>query len=99
MKVYIVKAPYGEYESYQEPIDKVFLDKAKALKYIKEENIKKPLEQAKKCTECYFMWDNPGQKGKIRPKCFRGDKYNMCEQYFKYHDIQALFLEEHEVVG
>ena len=99
MKVYIVKAPYGEYESYQEPIDKVFLDKAKALKYIKEENIKKPLEQAKKCNECYFMWDNPGQRGKTRPSCFRGDKYNMCEEYFKYHDVQALFLEEHEVVG
>ena len=26
MKVYVVKAPQGEYESYQEPIVKVFAD-------------------------------------------------------------------------
>ena len=30
MKVYAVKAPYGEYESNQEPIDKVFIDENKA---------------------------------------------------------------------
>ena len=30
MKVYVVKAPQGEYEDYQEPIVKVFLDKKKA---------------------------------------------------------------------
>ena len=40
MKVYIVKAPQGEYEDYQEPIVKVFLDKTKAKKYIAEENAK-----------------------------------------------------------
>jgi hypothetical protein len=36
MKVYVVKAPQGEYESYQEPIDKIFLDKKKAQQYVKE---------------------------------------------------------------
>ena len=47
MKVYVVKAPQGEYESYQEPIVKVFIDKSKAELYVKEENSKLPLEQAK----------------------------------------------------
>lgn len=43
------------------------------------------------------MWKNPAQKGKIRPSCFNGDKFNNCQNYFKYHDIQALFMEEYEV--
>ena len=97
MKVYVVKAPQGEYESYQEPIVKVFLDKKKAKQYVKEENAKLPLEQAKKCQDCYFKWENPAQKGKIRPSCYNGDKYNMCLEYFKYHDVQKLFMEEYEV--
>ena len=40
MKVYVVKAPQGEYEDYQEPIVKVFIDKKKAQQYVKEENAK-----------------------------------------------------------
>ena len=40
MKVYIVKAPYGEYEDYSEPIVKVFADKGKAEEYVKIENAK-----------------------------------------------------------
>lgn len=95
--VYIVKAPQGEYDSYQEPIVKVFLDEKKAHKYVKEENAKLPLEQADKCNNCYFMWKCDAQKGKERPNCFKGDKYNNCEDYFRYHDIQALFIEEYEV--
>lgn len=43
MKVYVVKAPQGEYEDYQEPIVKVFIDKSKAELYVKEENSKLPL--------------------------------------------------------
>ena len=31
------------------------------------------------------------------PKCLKQDKHKMCENYFKYHDIQALFMEEYEV--
>ena len=96
-KIYIVKAPQGEYEDYQEPIVKVFLDKKKAEQYVKDENANLPLGQAKKCQNCYFMWENPAQKGKIRPSCFNGDKYNNCLDYFKYHDIQKLFIEEYEV--
>ena len=96
MKVYVVKAPQGEYESYQEPIVKVFIDKSKAELYVKEENAKLPLEQAEKCKNCYFKWKNPAQKGKIRPSCFNGDKYNDCQDYL-YHDIYELFVEEYEV--
>ena len=95
MKVYIVKAPQGEYESYQEPIVKVFLDKKKAKQYVKDENAKLPLKQANMCQYCYFKWENPAQKGKIRPSCFNGDDY--CQGYFKYHDVQKLFMEEYEV--
>ena len=58
MKVYIVKAPQGEYESYEEPIVKVFLDKKKAKQYVKDENAKLPLEQADMCFKCLFKWDN-----------------------------------------
>lgn len=96
-KVYVVKAPQGDYEDYQEPIVKVFLDKKKAKAYIKEENAKLPLEQAKKCNMCCYKWECVGQKGKETPSCFKGDKYNYCENYFKYHDTQELFIEEHEI--
>ena len=97
MKVYVVKAPQGEYEDYQEPIVKVFLDKKKAKQYVKDENAKLPLKQANMCQDCYFKWENPAQKGKIRPSCYNGDKYNMCLEYFKYNDVQKLFIEEYEV--
>ena len=36
MKVYIVKAPQGEYEDYCEPIVKVFADKEKAEQKLAE---------------------------------------------------------------
>ena len=96
-KVYVVKHPQGAYEDYQEPIVKVFLNEKEAKSYVKEENAKLPLEQAKKCDECYFKWTCVGQKEKKIPSCFNGDKYNCCENYFKYHDIQELFIEEHEI--
>lgn len=96
-KVYVVKHPQGAYEDYQEPIVKVFFNEKEAKLYVKEENAKLPLEQAKKCDECYFKWTCVGQKGKKIPSCFNGDKYNCCENYFKYDDIQELFIEEHEI--
>ena len=96
-KVYVVKHPEGAYEDYREPIVKVFFNKKEAKSYVKEENAKLPLEQAKKCNECYFKWACVGQKGEKIPSCFNGDKYNCCENYFKYHDIQELFIEEHEI--
>ena len=97
MKVYVVKAPQGEYEDYQEPIVKVFIDKSKAELYVKEENSKLPLEQAKMCEHCLFKWGNIGQNGTIKPSCYNGDKYNMCLEYFKYNDVQELFIDEYEV--
>ena len=96
-KVYVVKRPQGEYEDYQEPIVKVFLDEKKSKSYVKKENAKLPLKQAKKCNMCCYKWECIGQKGKETPICFKGDKYNYCENYFKYRDIQKLFIEEHEI--
>ena len=95
MKVYVVKAPQGEYEDYQEPIVKVFLDKKKAELYVKEENSKLPLEQAEMCEHCLLKWGDVGQKGKTKPICYNGDEY--CLEYFKYSDVQELFIEEYEV--
>ena len=97
MKVYIVKAPQGEYESYQEQIVKVFIDKKKAQQYVKEENAKLPLEQAEMCEHCLFKWGIVGQKGTTKPSCYNGDKHNMCLAFFKYCDVQELFIEEYEV--
>lgn len=97
MKVFIVKAPCGEYEDYQEPIVKVFLDKTKAEKYVAEENAKLPLEQSNKCVECYFKWSCAGQKGKTPPDCYIRDKYGYCSNYYKYRDVYELFIEEYEV--
>ena len=97
MKVYVVKAPQGDYNSYKEPIDKIFIDKKKAQQYVKEENAKLPLKQAEMCEHCLFKWDNASQKGETIPSCYNGDKYNMCLEYFKYCDVQELFMEEYEV--
>lgn len=97
MKVYIVKAPQGECDSYQEPIVKVFIDKSKAELYVKEENSKLPLEQAEMCEHCLLKWGDAGQKGKTKPSCYNGDKHNMCLAFFKYCDVQELFIEEYEV--
>ena len=97
MKVYVVKAPQGEYEDYQEPIVKVFLDKANAELYVKEENSKLPLEQAKKCRQCPYKWEMCFRTNQPIPECLKKDEYESCENYFKYHDIQKLFIEEYVV--
>lgn len=92
MKVYIVKAPQGEYEDYCEPIVKVFANKGKAEEYIKIENAKLPLEQAAKCAECLWARENDE-----KPKCFNPNKYKTCKNYFKYRGIYPLFMEEYEL--
>ena len=97
MKVYIVKAPQGEYEDYREPIDKIFIDKKKAQQYVKEENAKLPLEQAKMCEHCHYKWTMSFKPTQPIPNCLKQDKYNMCENYFKYRDVQKLFMEDYEV--
>lgn len=92
MKIYIVKAPQGDYEEHREPIVKVFADKAKAEEYVKVENDKLPLEQAEKCRYC-------GETGRgiWKFSCFKPDKYGFCEGGMKYCDIYPLVIEEHEV--
>jgi hypothetical protein len=97
MKVYVVKAPQGEYEDYREPIVKVFADKKKAKQYVKEENDKLPLEQADKCFNCHYKWVMSFKPTQPIPNCLKQDKHNMCENYFKYRDVQKLFMEEYEV--
>ena len=97
MKVYVVKAPQGEYEDYREPIVKVFIDKSKAELYVKGENSKLSLEQAEMCEHCLFKWGNIGQNRTTKPSCYNGDKHNMCLAFFKYCDVQELFMEEYEV--
>ena len=97
MKVYIVKAPQGEYEDYCEPIIKVFADKGKAEEYVKIENAKLPLEQADKCEECLWKWKMAFEHNDEKPKCFNPDKYKTCQNYFKYSGISPLFMEEYEV--
>lgn len=98
MKIYIVKAPQGEYEDYREPIVKVFADKAKAEEYVKAENAKLPLEQADKCEECLCKWKMAFEHNDEKPKCFNPDKYKTCQNYFKYSGIYPLLMEEYEVV-
>ena len=97
MKVYVVKAPQGEYEDYREPIVKVFADKKKANQYVKEENNKLPLEQSDKCFNCQYKWVMSFKPTQPIPNCLKQDKHNMCENYFKYRDVQKLFMEEYEV--
>lgn len=96
-KIYIIKRPSGSYEGYQEPIEKCFFDKDNANKYIESENKKLPLEQAEKCRFCRFWAINPTIKGKEKPECCNWDKYNTCQNYFKYHDIYPLEIEEYDI--
>ena len=97
MKVYVVKAPQGEYEDYREPIVKVFADKKKAKQYVDEENSKLRLEQSDKCFNCQYKWVMSFKPTQPIPNCLKQDKHNMCENYFKYRDVQKLFVEEYEV--
>lgn len=97
VNVYIVKAPHGEYEDYREPIVKVFVNKEKAEEYVKIENSKLPLEQAGKCEECIWCWKMAFEHDDEKPECFNPDKYETCQNYFKYSGIHPLFMEEYEV--
>lgn len=97
MKVYVVKQPEGAYDSYTETVVKVFIDKKKAVNYVKEENSKKPFDQSKKCEDCEYKWCYGEKRYKSKPSCFMGDD-EYCEPYFeKYRDVQEMFFEEYEV--
>lgn len=97
MKIYIIKAPQGVYEDYCEPIVKAFANKEKAEEYVKIENAKLPLKQADKCEECLWKWEMAFEHNEEKPKCFNPDKYETCQNYFKYSGIYPLFMEEYEV--
>ena len=58
MKVYVVKAPYGEYEDYCEPIIGIFTDEAKADEVIAKRNaaIDENDRKREHCEKCaYYM--------------------------------------------
>ena len=63
----------------------------------KKENAKLPLEQADKCEECLWKWKMAFKHNDEKPKCFNPDKYETCQNYFKYSGIYPLFMEEYEV--
>ena len=95
MKVYIVKRPEGEYEDYQEPIEKVFADKDKAVEYVKLENSKLPLKRKEKCQNCDYMVSFSSQRNEPKPDCCDWDDMCICTNYVG--DIFELEIEEWEV--
>lgn len=98
MKVYVVKQPEGAYDSYTETVVKVFIDKSKAVKYVKEENCKKPFKQSKKCEDCDFKWCIGDRLYKSKPSCFVSYDGKYCNDYFeKYRDVQQIFFKEYDV--
>ena len=96
-EIYIIKRPSGSYEDYKEPIEKCFFNKDNANKYVENENKKLPLVQAEKCRLCPFMSYNFASKYKEKPNCCDWDKYQTCQNYFKYFDIYPLEIEEHNI--
>lgn len=54
MKVYVVKAPYGEYEDYREPIIGIFTNEAKADEVIAKRNaaIEENYRKEVNCKNC-----------------------------------------------
>ena len=56
MKVYVVKAPYGEYEDYQEPIIGIFTDEAKADEVVAKRNaaIAENDRKREHCEKCAY---------------------------------------------
>ena len=74
-----------------------FETEEKAEEYVKIENAKLPLEQADKCEECLWKWKMAFEHNDEKPKCFKLDEYESCQNYFKYSGIYPLFMEEYEV--
>ena len=81
MKIYIVKAPQGEYEDYREPIVKVFADKGKAEEYVKIENaeLQQQIEKKEKSLE-YFRERVEKAEKEIK------DNYNQYNQLVKEYN-------------
>lgn len=96
MFIYIVKRPQGSYDDYREEIEKVFLDKEKAEKYMQEENKKLPLEQANRCKSCTWHYQVGSVKQGKKPDCLKGYSFGTCANYLQYRDVEPLFIEEYE---
>lgn len=97
MFVYIVKRPQGIDEDYREEIEKVFLDKEKAEKYVEEENAKLPLEQRDKCSFCSWRYSIGGEHKLPKPDCLEEYKYGACMGLVKCQDVYPLAVDEYEV--
>ena len=97
MKVYVVTRPQGMDEDYREEIEKVFLDKEKAEKYVEEENTKLPLEQMEKCSQCTWRYKIGCEHKTPKPDCLEEYKYGACPGLIRCQDVYPLDLEEYEV--
>ena len=100
MTVYIVIRCTGDYEDYRETIEKVFTDKNKADKYIKEEDkkIRQEEKQEKKCADCVYAYNRKGRP----PKCYKDNGIRIegeisCENFVCNLYGESLSLEEFEV--
>ena len=76
MKVYVVKAPYGDYEDYYEPIIGIFTDEAKADEVIEKRNaaIAENDRKREHCEKCaYYMRKLPVGTEKVDGlPCWKG---------------------------
>ena len=95
--VYIVKRPQGSYEDYREEIEKVFLNKEKAEKYVEEENAKLPLEQRDKCSQCTWRYKIGCEHKLLKPDCLEEYRYGICPGLIRCQDVYPLVVEEYEV--
>ena len=94
MKVYVVKAPYGEYEDYYEPIIGIFTDEAKADEVIAKRNAAiaendRKREHCKKCA--YYLRKLPvGTKKVDGLPCWKGaERADM----WRREELRYIFLQ------
>lgn len=73
MKIYIVQSSRGIYEDYCEEIEKIFLDKSKAIKFMRKYNknlskVKAENKRLEEKNEKYDYWINDMHKAVIIEK-------------------------------
>lgn len=100
MKVYVVKAPYGEYEDYCEPIIGIFTDEAKADEVIAKRNAaiaenNRKREHCKKCA--YYLRKLPVSTTKVESCPFwkgteRADMWRSEELRYNYLQCEGNFV-------
>lgn len=112
MKVYVVKAPRGEYDDYQEPILGIFTDEAKADSVIEKRNaaIAENDRKREHCEKCaYYRRKLPVGTAKVDGlPCWKGignswikelrDEFVQCEGNFVHTDtLWDCDIEEYEL--